>query len=244
MVLVDLFLAEVGVIGQELVDAAMRQRRRGAHLASATGIRLGPVALGVERIPRAENGAGLEVEDEGFVDNRGLVLVDLQMAFAFRVQVIAKEVAAVPQAALCSRQEGRARAIRRLFALEFVECPHDRHKALALRRRRVEVFLEADEIDAVLLEKLNHVEQIARRTADAREGQAEHCIDPALRGVVDHTQIGEPAFGVFGGFALVDVALDDDPRFRAEFVLQLDVLREEMILILEGAFLDFGLAIR
>ena len=81
-------------------------------------------------------------------------------ALALGIQVVADDLPAVPQAALRPGQERGPGALAGLLTLELVERAHDRHEAFALGGRGVEVLLEADEVHLVLLEEVDHVEQV------------------------------------------------------------------------------------
>ena len=241
--LVDLFPPDVGVVGEDLLGSAVAEGLLRVVDTAAAGVGPRPVALGVDPLGRFEDRAARQVGVEDAADDLRFLGVGDEGALALGIQVIADDLSAVPQAALRSGQERGPGALARLFALELVERSHDRDEAFALGRRGVEVLLEADEVHLVLFEEVDHVQEVAGGAADAGEGGTDDGIDSASLDILDHAQVRGTAFDVLGGFALIDVAVHNDPRLRADFTLELSVLSQELVLVLEGALLDLSLPV-
>ncbi|MEX2245098.1 MAG: hypothetical protein WEC75_00250 [Dehalococcoidia bacterium] len=148
--LVDLLLADVGGVLQQVLHRRHPEGRPGVVLAAAGGVGLGPVAAAVDGGRGLLDRPALQIRVEGEVHERNLVRIRHQLALLVGVEVVAHQLAPVPEAPVrpcCGRL---LRPIGRLLTLELGERHHDRDEELPLWRGGVVVLLEADELDIVL----------------------------------------------------------------------------------------------
>ncbi|MEZ4322879.1 MAG: hypothetical protein R3F61_35760 [Myxococcota bacterium] len=228
-------LAQVDPVPEHAAEVLGDPALAPADLALLVDPALLAVAALVQPLHQLHRGPELLVPVEDDPDERGLLLVDLEVAGAGGV-VAEDRGPAVPQPALGPGAHGDAGALGGLLALELGEHEHQLEHRAAHRGARVELLAEGAELDLVLLEELVHLEEVEEAPAQPVDPGDDDEVDVALADALEHALERGP-LEVLAAGALLAKHLDD----LVGALAGLDVGAEAGLLGVEAPLLLLGL---